>query len=229
MNILLASNNAHKYAEIRAILSDIGVQARLYRPRDVGFEFDCEETGATFAQNAWAKGYGLLRLTTGVCESGTTADRDPQEVERLVQERCGKPVFVLADDSGICVRALDNGPGVYSARFGNSPGQPPLTDEQRNHHLLAQMVGAVDRSAYYVCHAVLLCTHERYVSTQATWTGTIAETIVPGATGFGYDPIFYLPGFERTVSQLDPTQKNRLSHRAQAVRALVAAATVLTD
>ena len=223
MNLLLASNNAHKHGEISSILADLGVSLTLYRPRDLGFDFDCHETGTTFAANAAAKAFGLFDLTRGTVRDDITTPDDPQRIAAFMEERFGGPIPVLADDSGVCVTALNGAPGVYSARFGNRPDAPPLTDTQRNELLLETIKHADDRSAYYVCNTIIVEHQDRYVTAQATWWGRIADQPLPGETGFGYDPIFWMDDYQTSVARIPQAQKDRISHRAQAVRAVLAA------
>jgi XTP/dITP diphosphohydrolase len=160
----------------------------LLTPADLGIPFDHEETGTTFSDNARGKALALHKLT-------------------------GKPV--LADDSGICVPALDGAPGIYSARYGSRPGEPDLEAPERNALLLRNMEGIEDRRAFFVCAMVLLFDEYRHYTIQETVEGRLTHAPA-GAGGFGYDPLFHLEGYGKTMAELPPEEKNRISHRGKA-------------
>lgn len=125
----------------------------------------------------------------------------------------------LSDDSGLCVRALHGLPGIHSARFAGEP----TSDAANNQLLIEKMRGLTERDGYFYCILTLV----RYpedpapVIAEGVWFGHIA-TALQGDNGFGYDPLFYLPHLKLTAAQLDPASKNRLSHRAQAFKKLLA-------
>jgi len=153
-----------------------------------------EETGLTFVENAILKARNAARV------SGLAA---------------------IADDSGIAVDILDGAPGVHSARYAG----PGATDEQNLEKLLEAMRGvpASERGARYLCVAVYLA-HARDPSPivcEGTWEGHIGET-PRGRHGFGYDPVFLVPGHDCTAAELDPAAKNAISHRAKAMQCLIA-------
>lgn len=158
-------------------------------PSDLGIAFEYEETGATYLENSIGKGFALYH-----------------QVHRPV----------LADDSGISVPALGGAPGVFSARYG-SEIRSDLDDVGRCELLLANMEGVEDRRAFYVCCMVLICEEYRFFVAQETMHGQIAHSPV-GSGGFGYDPIFYLPEYRKTVAQIDASEKHRISHRGRAGR-----------
>lgn len=125
----------------------------------------------------------------------------------------------LADDSGICVTSLDGAPGVLSARYA---GDNPRSDVRNNDKLLRAMLGVTDRRAHYYC--VLILMHHagdpQPLIAEGEWHGEIA--LKPdGEGGFGYDPLFWLPEFGKTSAQLEREQKNAISHRGKALRALL--------
>jgi len=124
----------------------------------------------------------------------------------------------LADDSGICVDALGGAPGVYSARYAGEP----RSDARNNEKLLDELKGRSDRAAHYVCVLVLMRgpADTQPLVAEAEWHGEIA-TAPRGAGGFGYDPLFWLPGLGKTAAELAPEEKNRLSHRGQALAKLL--------
>ena len=163
-------------------------------PREAGITFHFSETGASFLENALGKAKALYKLI-----------KQP----------------VIADDSGICVKALQGKPGVYSARFCAEKKNKPLSDKQRNLYLLKLMHDKKVRSACFVCCMVLMIDDYRFFVAEETLAGEISKA-AQGSGGFGYDPIFYLPERGLTVAQLSPQQKDAISHRGKAVRALLA-------
>lgn len=191
MELLLATNNPHKRRELAAILSSHS----LVLPREVGVEFEFEETESTFHGNSIGKALALHELA---------AHRN---------------VPVVADDSGLCVPALDGEPGVYSARYGSSDGRTKLTDGERNQYLLRKMSGIDDRRAYYVCAMVVVFQRDRFYLVQETWHGRITRE-PRGDGGFGYDPVFELPESGLTVAEIAEAEKNRASHRGKAAARL---------
>lgn len=124
----------------------------------------------------------------------------------------------LADDSGICAHALGGKPGVLSARFAGEPAN----DQANNQKLIADLSGKSDRGAHYVCALVLINNVEdpEPLIVQTRWYGQFIDE-ARGVHGFGYDPHFLLPELGLTAAQLEPAQKNILSHRGQALRELI--------
>lgn len=124
----------------------------------------------------------------------------------------------IADDSGICVNALGGAPGVYSARYAGEP----KSDDNNNRKLVDALRGIEDRSAYYYCVLVYVRSEHdpQPVIADGRWQGQIIDQ-ARGSEGFGYDPYFYLPEYDKTVAELDSAQKNSLSHRAQALQELL--------
>jgi XTP/dITP diphosphohydrolase len=164
-----------------------------FEPHPQG-EFDvpeAEEPFGTFVENALQKARHAARLT-------------------------GLPA--LADDSGVCVNALGGAPGVVSARFAGEP----KSDARNNAKLIADLAAHADKSAYYYCVLVYVrhADDPQPVIADGVWRGQIIDT-PRGAGGFGYDPHFLLPAFGRTAAELAPEEKNAVSHRGQALRALV--------
>ena len=133
---------------------------------------------------------------------------------RHASRKAGLPA--LADDSGLCVPALGGAPGVHSAYYAGRQGGREERDARNNARLLAELKS--DRSAYYVCVIVLVRDTEdpSPLIAEGRWQGEIAAA-PRGGGGFGYDPLFFLPALGRTAAELEPAQKNRLSHRAQAL------------
>lgn len=223
--ILLATNNAHKRTEMEGILSLLMAPIQIVQPKEFGFSFEVEETADSFSGNSLIKARALAELCKGILMPGVTCSIEPSKVPRRVSDVFGsREIPVLSDDSGICVRALNDQPGVYSARFGDEPGKPPLSDEDRNDLLLEALRETDERDAHYVCNATLILDDERWMQVEETWHGTILRERASGTTGFGYDPIVWLENFDASVAQLSQSKKDQVSHRAKALRRISAAA-----
>ena len=191
MRIWFATNNAHKKRELEAILNK-----QLSIP-DSCISFNPEETGTTFMENALIKARAL---------------------KELIGE---KKEPVIADDSGLCVDALDGRPGVLSARYGKEEGKK-LTSDQQNLLLLEELGNNPNRAARFVCAMVLLFEHDNFIAVQETLEGEIVKNreLSRGEGGFGYDPVFLIPGLGRTLAELSADEKNRISHRGKAGRTI---------
>jgi XTP/dITP diphosphohydrolase len=194
MTIVLASGNPHKREELAALFQG----HTFLLPQDLGVTYHHEETGSSFLENSLGKARTLYH--------------------QLVQ--VGRANYlVLADDSGLSIPALGGEPGVYSARFGEKElGRKPTYGEQHR-LLLERMRSIADRKAYFICCMVLLIHPERWYMAQETLEGEIAFT-PRGTGGFGYDPLLYLPWKGKTVAELSLEEKNALSHRGRAARAI---------
>ncbi|MEM5273936.1 RdgB/HAM1 family non-canonical purine NTP pyrophosphatase [Cupriavidus taiwanensis] len=190
--LVLASNNPGKLREFGALLAPLGFD--VVTQGELGIP-EAEEPFATFVENALAKARHASRLA-------------------------GLPA--LADDSGICVQALGGAPGVYSARYAQMAGQA-RSDTANNAYLVSQLAGKLNRHAYYYCVLVFVRHAEDPcpIIAEGVWHGEVVDA-PRGAGGFGYDPHFLLPALGKTAAELPPEEKNRVSHRAQALRALVA-------
>ncbi|TPQ39873.1 RdgB/HAM1 family non-canonical purine NTP pyrophosphatase [Cupriavidus pinatubonensis] len=190
--LVLASNNAGKLREFGALLAPLGFD--VVPQGELGVP-EAEEPFATFVENALAKARHASLLA-------------------------GMPA--LADDSGICVQALDGAPGVYSARYAQMAGKPK-SDQANNLHLISQLAGKLNRRAHYYCvlvfvrHAADPCP----IIAEGVWHGEVVDA-PRGAGGFGYDPHFMLPDLGKTAAELPAEEKNAVSHRALALRSLVA-------
>uniref|UniRef100_A0A7C3EE94 dITP/XTP pyrophosphatase n=1 Tax=Gracilinema caldarium TaxID=215591 RepID=A0A7C3EE94_9SPIR len=160
-------------------------------PGTAGIAFDPDETGSTFLENTLIKARALYDLV-----------HEP----------------VIADDSGLCVDALDGRPGIYSARYGSTNGKK-LESWERNTLLLKELEHETNRKARFVCSMVALFSHDRFYVVQETLEGEIIRES-RGSGGFGYDPILYLPEWGCTVAELSEDEKNRISHRGKAGKAL---------
>ena len=153
-----------------------------------------------------------LGLAVDVEETGTTFAENATLKAKAVMEASGLPA--IADDSGLCVDWLQGAPGIYSARYGGVD-----SDEERNQLLLSNMKGALDRSAHF--HADIVCCFPNgdILNTAGDIFGTIAYA-PNGEGGFGYDPIFFVPSLRKTLAQVPAEDKNAISHRGNALRAM---------
>ena len=193
--LILASSNAGKLREILAMLGPQGYE--VLTQAELGIA-DAKEPHLTFIENALAKARHAAQMA----------------------QISGLPA--LADDSGVCAVALGGEPGVHSARYaGNSAGHEEC-DAGNNAKLVAALAACGDRRAYYYCAMVLVrhAADPQPLIGEGYWWGEIRDE-ARGRNGFGYDPHFFLPGLGKTAAELDPEQKNRLSHRGQALRQLV--------
>ena len=195
-------------------IQEIFSQHEIRTPADDGIEFDPEETGTTFYENSLIKAKALYEIV-----------------------KCP----VIADDSGICVDALNGAPGIYSSRYAGpefmkgKPDGSKISQEEQNLHLINQLNEAIkqknlpnmpylngERSCHYTCAMVLYLGPDRLFVAQETFEGTIIDSIEKqaGNGGFGYDPIVFLPQQNKTIAQLTAAEKHAISHRGKAVRAL---------
>ena len=145
-------------------------------------------------------------------ETGTTFEENAFLKAHAVMEASGLPA--IADDSGLCVDALGGAPGVYSARYGG----PGLDDAGRYKLLLENMRGQLDRRCKFVSAICCCFPNGDRVEARGECAGTLAYA-PKGADGFGYDPIFFVPGLKKTFAELSPEEKNAISHRGNALKA----------
>ena len=192
MKVVLASNNAKKLKELGEILTPLGWELIAQGQLGVG---ECEEPHCTFVENALEKARHAARET-------------------------GLPA--LADDSGLCVAALGGAPGVQSARYAQSAADEPKSDARNNEKLLAELAGQSDRRAHFVSLIVFVrhADDPQPIIGEGEWHGEIlmAER---GTAGFGYDPLFYIRELDQTSAELSAAEKNRRSHRGQALTRLL--------
>ena len=191
MRLVLATRNAHKVDELRRILGDAGLAVELVGMDAFPDVPDVAETGTTFAENALLKAHAVAAAT-------------------------GLPA--VADDSGLCVDVLGGSPGVFSARWSGRHG-----DDAANLDLLLAQVSDVPddrRGAHFACAAALALPGgvERVV--EGRLTGVLVRER-RGGNGFGYDPVFVPDGESRTTAELEPEEKDAISHRGRAFRGLV--------
>ena len=162
---------------------------------------------------------------TGVPQSVYNVPEAPEPHPTFVENALAKArnaalhsgLPALADDSGICVAALGGAPGVHSARYAGEP----KSDDRNNAKLIAALMAETDHTAYYYAALVLVrhADDPHPLIAEGRWAGQVIAT-PRGANGFGYDPFFYLPELDKTAAELDPHQKNLVSHRGKALRRL---------
>jgi XTP/dITP diphosphohydrolase len=192
MKLVLASNNAKKLAELSEILTPLGWE--LIPQQQLGVT-ECDEPHCTFVENALEKARHASRLT-------------------------GLPA--LADDSGLCVEAFGGAPGVYSARYAQATPDDPKSDARNNAKLLAELGERSDRRAHFVSVIVLVrhADDPQPIIAEGEWHGEILAA-ERGSAGFGYDPLFYIRELDQTSAELSAAEKNRRSHRGQALSRLL--------
>ena len=188
MKIVVSTKNTNKVKELKEMLNM--PQIEFYTMIDFGIDLDIEETGKTFEENAMIK------------------------AETLYNALNDESLIVIADDSGLCVNALDGAPGIYSARY--SGGGP----KENNKKLLDELkdIPALKRDAYFACSIALVTKNEK-----KTFSGKcygLIDKEERGENGFGYDPLFYFPLYQKTFAELTSEEKNKVSHRANAVKLL---------
>ena len=189
--LVLGTTNSGKLVELAALLAPLGIDCRSLAGLSA---VEVEETGRSFAENAALK---------------------------ASQQACAIGQWVLAEDSGLLVDALDGSPGIYSARFAGVDA----TDVLNNSLLLERLAGKTGaaRAAHYACHAALANpTGEIVATSHGECYGVIAHA-PHGDGGFGYDPLFIIPEYHRTFGMISPVVKALISHRARAMRAIIPA------
>ena len=184
MQIVLASSNKHKVQEINDIVKSLNIPVEFILPPD---DFDPEENGTTFEENSYIKAKAAWDITKN---------------------------WVLADDSGLCIDALEGKPGIFSARYAETPAL-------RIERVLNELKGIKNRNAHFSCAMTLLNPEgEIAYKVQGICEGAIIEE-TRGTNGFGYDPIFLVKGDTRTMAELSEDEKNQVSHRFDALRQIL--------
>lgn len=193
--IIFATGNENKLIEIREILA--GKEYEIESMKQAGIDLDIQENGSTFEENSVIKAKAVH--------------------DWLKKNRDGEEFIVLADDSGLVIDALNGEPGIYSARYLGHDTSYTV----KNQNLLDRMkdVPEEKRTARFVCCVAAVFPDGRVETRQGTMEGRIAHQIA-GNNGFGYDPIFYLPEFQKTSAEISPEEKNEISHRGKALRAI---------
>lgn len=183
--LLLSTNNKGKLKEYRDILAPKGYL--IYCPSDLGIKFEVEETGKTFRENSLLKAQALSEYVN---------------------------IPVIADDSGLCIDALDDFPGLYSARYASSLGGYPAAYEDLNKKLQGK-----DRKAHFHCCICLLEKGEKPLYFEGDCLGEILSE-PKGTNGFGYDPIFFSTELGKAFGEASEEEKDSISHRAKAIAKL---------
>ena len=194
MKIYIATSNKHKLGEFAQMFARANFECEIAgADAIVGFD-PPEENGKTFAENALIKARALKKLAGGA--------------------------HVMADDSGIVVDALGGAPGVYSARYAGD--HSANADARNNEKLLRELENVPDekRAARFVCAIALICPNGEEKLFEGKIEGVINRGEA-GLGGFGYDPLFYVPALGKTTAQLAPEQKNAISHRGAAFKAML--------
>lgn len=210
MKIYLATGNKNKKREMIQLLPE----HEIVIPSDENIDFDPDETGITFYENSLIKAKALYDIV-----------------------HCP----VIADDSGICVDALGGAPGIFSSRYAGpqfmqgKPDGTKISQDEQNKFIISQLNDVIktgklpeaqylhgERSCHYTCAMVLYLGPDRLFVAQETFEGTLINRIEDacGEGGFGYDPIVFLPEYNKTVAQISSEEKNSISHRGKAVRVI---------
>ena len=186
MKIIIATQNPHKLEEIREIARLFGVSGVDFEAIDSSLDFNPVEDGKTFEENSLIKAKEANRLTH---------------------------TYTLADDSGLCVEALDGAPGIHSARYAETP-------QKRIDKLLDALRGEINRKAKFVCAITLINpSGEVEFTARGECKGEIALS-QSGTHGFGYDPVFLVDGTSKTMADMSEDEKNKISHRSRAMQKL---------
>jgi XTP/dITP diphosphohydrolase len=191
--IVFATGNANKMKEIRMIMSDLDIEIKSMKEENINI--DIVEDGTTFEENATIKARAI---------AGELKKR-------------GENAVVLADDSGLEIDYLNKEPGIYSARYMGEDTSYKI----KNANLIGRLENVPDekRTARFVCAIAAVLPNGREFVKRGTIEGRIGYE-EKGANGFGYDPIFYLPEYGMYSAELDPEEKNRISHRGKALEAM---------
>ena len=197
--LIFATGTPGKMKEIREILADL--PARILSMKEAGLEADIVEDGKTFEENAILKAKAVAQLAAG-------SQALPGQEE---------PLVVLADDSGLEIDWLHKEPGIYSARYMGEDTSYHI----KNANLISRLEGVppLERTARFVCAVAAVLPDGEVRTARGVIEGQIGYE-EKGSNGFGYDPIFYLPDRGRTTAELSPEEKNAISHRGEALRAI---------
>lgn len=190
-SIIVASNNDHKIKEIKQILSDVNVEVKSLK--ECNIDIDVVEDGKTFLENSYKKA---------------------SEIYEYAKEKGMQDFLIMADDSGLEVDYLNGEPGVYSARYAGEHGN----NKKNNEKLLENLKGvpAEKRKASFVCAIALINSDGKTVKVEERAYGVIKEELT-GVEGFGYDPLFFVPEFNKTFAEMTADEKNSISHRGKAL------------
>ena len=189
--LIIASNNEHKIIEIKEILKEFALDIKSLK--ECNINIDVEENGSTFEENALIKA---------------------EEIYKILKKNNEKDFIVMSDDSGLEVDILNGEPGVYSARYAGEHGNSALNNEK----LLNNLKGIEwsKRTGKFVAAIALINDNGKKEVVIGECNGIITEKI-EGNSGFGYDPIFYVPEFNKTIAEMSSEEKNSISHRGIAL------------
>lgn len=192
--IIFATGNAGKMKEIRAILADLRLQGspvEILSMKEAGISLDIEENGSSFMENAAIKAKAVAAAASGA--------------------------VILADDSGLEIDYLNKEPGIYSARYLGED----TSYHEKNHNLIERLSGVPDakRTARFVCAIACVLPDGNLLTEEAAVEGKIGYE-EKGENGFGYDPIFMVPAYGKSTAELTEEEKNAISHRGKALRAM---------
>ena len=213
MRLVFATGNQGKVKEVQALLADLGAKVDLMS--EMGVDMEIVENGTTFEENAKIKSDTVMQV---ILEEEKKALAEKEGGAQVSPFFDGAPVFgVLSDDSGLEVDYLDKAPGVYSARFLGE--ETPY--DVKNDHILHLLEGVPEekRTARFVSVISLTLADGRHFTTRGTVEGIIGWER-KGENGFGYDPIFFLPEKGKSTAELSMEEKNQISHRGKALRAM---------
>ncbi|GKX64890.1 XTP/dITP diphosphatase [Inconstantimicrobium mannanitabidum] len=190
-SLIVASNNQHKIKEIKEILKDLNLQVISLKEAEINI--DVEEDGKTFIENSRKKAI---------------------EIAEFLKNNNRDNFMVMADDSGLVVDCLDGAPGVYSARYAGEHGN----DRKNNEKLIENMKGIPfeKRTARFECAIVLITDDFKEIVAEGRSEGYILKGL-KGEDGFGYDPLFFVPQFNKTFAEMTSSEKNSISHRGRAL------------
>ena len=194
MRLVFASNNAHKLAEVRAMMP---AEVEVLSLSDIGFDSEIEETGTTLEENSRIKAEAVYYWIN----------------DQMVNDKMVNVSGIFADDTGLEIDALGGKPGVYTARWA---GEPAANRKKA----LSELAGKTDRGAQFRTVITLIKMNGERLAVSGIVRGRIAEEEY-GEGGFGYDPIFIPDGYDKTFGELPAEIKNGISHRGRAIAALV--------
>lgn len=191
--VVIATGNAGKVREFAKAFENSDPNLEFKTQKEVGFSIDVEENGSTFQENARIKALAVAEFLKAKQIQAT----------------------VIADDSGLEVKALGGAPGIHSARFAGEHGNSRANNEK----LLRELAGASDRSARFVCHLCIVHANGKIDDVEGECPGKIIEEF-RGEEGFGYDPLFVANGKTQTFAEMSLEEKQALSHRGHAIEIL---------
>ncbi|GIM30518.1 non-canonical purine NTP pyrophosphatase [Clostridium polyendosporum] len=189
--LIVASNNEHKIQEIKQILLDFPLE--ITSLKEAGIFIDVDEDRETFMENSYKKA---------------------SEISNYLKNKGQQNFMVMADDSGLEVEYLNGEPGVYSARYAGEHGNSKKNNEKLLRNL--QGIAFKDRKASFVCSVVLITSTGEEIKVEGKVNGYITE-VLSGSEGFGYDPLFFVPEFDKTFAEMSAEEKNSISHRGKAL------------